>query len=100
MPNETPFPSTRQDVSNLKQTAVDAANDLGSTAAAHASKAKGQLRDLAGHAQEESADQLNQLRSQVNDFSGTARDYVSTRPLTCLGIALAVGFLFGLSRRA
>jgi ElaB/YqjD/DUF883 family membrane-anchored ribosome-binding protein len=122
------FPNTRQDVANLKETAVgaakdlrdtaathldkakghvedlkstaiEAAKDLGSTAAGHAEKAKGQLRDLASHAQVEGTEQLKQVRGQFDDLTESARSYVAARPLACVGVALAVGFLFGLSRR-
>src|SRR5271156_6274746 len=65
MPDETPnssFPATRQDLSNLKQTAVDAARDLGSTASVHAAKAQGNLKELASHAREESGDHLDQVK--------------------------------------
>ena len=93
------FPATRQDVAQLKQTAIDAASDLTSTASVHASKAKGHLRDLAGHVQEEGSDQFDQLAGRVTDLLNVARDYATQRPLTCIGAALAVGFLIGLSRR-
>jgi ElaB/YqjD/DUF883 family membrane-anchored ribosome-binding protein len=93
------LPATRQDVAQLKQTAIDAASDLTSTASVHASKAKGHLRDLAGHVQEEGSDQFEQFTARVNDVLNVARDYATQRPLTCLGAALAVGFLIGLSRR-
>ncbi len=54
-------------VSDLKSTAVDAAKDLKSTAAGHVEKAKGQLRDLATHAQTEGGEQLQQVRGQFDD---------------------------------
>ena len=101
MPNQSPsssFPSTQKDISNLKQTATDAASDLASSVADHASKAKGQFKELAGHAQEEGAEQLDQVRGQLCNVLGAARDYASERPLACIGVALAVGFLFGLAR--
>jgi ElaB/YqjD/DUF883 family membrane-anchored ribosome-binding protein len=100
MPNDTSsFPETRRDVDNLKQTAVDAAKDLTSTASAHVSKARGQVHDLAEHAQSEAYDQVGQVKGQISDLAQAARDYVLARPLTSLGTALAIGFLFGLSRR-
>lgn len=102
MNNETPrsaFPATQQDVSNLKQTATDAVNDLGNTASVHAHKAKGQVRDLVGHLQDEGGEQLDQAKGRLGDVVNSARDYAAERPLACIGIALAVGFLFGLSRR-
>jgi ElaB/YqjD/DUF883 family membrane-anchored ribosome-binding protein len=86
-------------VSELKTTAVEAAKDLKSTASGHAEKAKGQLRDLASHAQAEGADQLDQVRGKLDDVTDSARAYISARPLAAVGVALAVGFLFGLSRR-
>ena len=102
MPNDSrisSFPATRQDVAQLKQTAIDAASDLTSTASAHATKARGQLRDLAGHVQEEGTDQLERFKRQVGDLAGIARNYVAGKPLVCLGVALAVGFVFGVSTR-
>ena len=93
------FPETRRDVGNLKDTAVEAAKDLASTAKTHVNKARGQAQDLATHAQSEAGDQIDQVRGQVTDLVGAARDYVLARPLTCLGVALAFGFVFGLSRR-
>jgi ElaB/YqjD/DUF883 family membrane-anchored ribosome-binding protein len=94
------FPESRRDVDNLRQTAVDAAQDLSSTAAAHVSKARGQIQDLAGHAQDEAYAQVGQVKGKVSDLADAARDYVLARPLTSLGTALAIGFLFGLSRRS
>jgi ElaB/YqjD/DUF883 family membrane-anchored ribosome-binding protein len=102
MSNQTPsssFPSTQRDISNLKQTATDAASDLASSVADHASKAKGQFKQLAGHLQEEGAEQLDQVNGQLCSVFSAARDYVSERPLASISIALAVGFLFGLTRR-
>jgi ElaB/YqjD/DUF883 family membrane-anchored ribosome-binding protein len=122
------FPNTRQDVANLKDTAVgaakdlretaathidkakghvaelkttavEAAKDLKSTATVHAEKAKGQLRELASHAQTEGVQQLNQVRGQLDDVADSARAYISARPLAAVGVAVAVGFLIGLSRR-
>jgi ElaB/YqjD/DUF883 family membrane-anchored ribosome-binding protein len=101
MPNQNPsssFPSTQRDISNLKQTATDAASDVASTVADHASKAKGQFKQLAGHVQEEGAEQLDQVKGQLCSVLSAARDYVSERPLASIGVALAVGFLFGLAR--
>jgi ElaB/YqjD/DUF883 family membrane-anchored ribosome-binding protein len=101
MPNDISdtFPQTRNDVNNLKKTATDAAKDLASTATTHLNKARGQAQDLASHAQSEAYDQVGELQGKLGDLAGVARDYVLARPLTCLGTALAIGFLFGLSRR-
>jgi ElaB/YqjD/DUF883 family membrane-anchored ribosome-binding protein len=101
MPNEiiNSFPETRRDVNNLKETAKDAAKDLASTASTHVNKARGQVQDLAAHAQSEAYDQLGQVRGKAADLADLARDYVLARPLTSLGVALALGFVFGLSRR-
>jgi ElaB/YqjD/DUF883 family membrane-anchored ribosome-binding protein len=94
------FPSTQRDISNLKQTATDAASDIAGSVADHASKAKGQFKKLAGHIQEEGTEQLDQVKGQLCGVLSAARDYVSERPLATIGVALAVGFLFGLARRA
>jgi len=102
MPNETPqssFPASRRDVTDLKQTALDAAEDLSSTASAHASKAKRQLDKLAGHVQKEGGEQLDQVTGKLCDVLDSAREYASERPFACIGVALAIGFLLGLSRR-
>jgi len=102
MPDEnlrSSFPSTQRDISKLTQTATDAASDLVSSATEHASKVKGQLKDLAGHAQEEGAERLDQAKGQLCGVLSAAKDYASERPLVCVGVALAVGFLLGLTRR-
>jgi ElaB/YqjD/DUF883 family membrane-anchored ribosome-binding protein len=102
MPNDnisSSFPETRRDVGQLKQTAVDAAKDLASTASTHVNKARGQVQDLASHAHDEAYDQVGQLKGKVGDLADAAREYVLARPLTCLGVALAAGILFGLTRR-
>jgi ElaB/YqjD/DUF883 family membrane-anchored ribosome-binding protein len=98
-PNDTmqnnPFPATRQDIENLKQTAVEAAKDIGNTASVHAEKAKDQLGDLAGHAKEETVDQLHQTAGSLINVVASARDYVSERPFASMGIALGLGVFFG-----
>ena len=95
----SPFPATQQDVANLRQTATDAVNDLGSTVSVHASKAKSQVKDLAGHFQDEGGEKLDQAKGKLVDVVNSVRDYASERPLVCIGVALAVGFLIGLNRR-
>jgi ElaB/YqjD/DUF883 family membrane-anchored ribosome-binding protein len=97
--NRTTFPATQEDISKLKQTATDALNDLSSTAAVHASKAKSQVRDLAGHIQDEGNQNIDLFKGKVSDFAALARDYAVERPFVCIGAALAIGFLYGLSRR-
>ncbi len=107
MPNDTltidnptsAFPASKQDLSNLKKTAIDAANDLKSTATVHATAAKGQLQELASHVQEEGGEQLNKVKTKTNDLLDAARNYAVEQPLTCLGIALAVGVFVGLASR-
>ena len=124
MPDESSpqsFSATKQDVNNLKQTAGeaardigdtaakhadklkqnvgDAARDLGDTAAKHVDKAKGQAKELARHAKEEGQDQLEKVKGNFNDVVEAASGYVKERPLQCVAGALVVGFLFGISRR-
>ena len=89
----------RENVGDLKTTAIDAARDLKSTAAGHIEKARGQLGDLASHAQQEGREQVDQVRGQLAVFPDAARDYITARPLAAVGVALAIGFFFGLSRR-
>jgi ElaB/YqjD/DUF883 family membrane-anchored ribosome-binding protein len=93
------FPATQRDVSRLKQTATDAVNDFSSTATGHVSKVSGQLRNLADHLQEEGSANFNRAQRKLVKFGNVARDFAYERPLVCIGVALAVGFLFGLSRR-
>ena len=102
MTNEIPessFPQTRQDLSNLKKTAIDAAKDIGSTASVHAKKAQSNLQDLASHAQEEGGKHLDQVKVGLADFSNHVRDYIAARPFASVGTALALGFLVGTFRR-
>ena len=93
------FPATQEDISQLKKTATDAVADLTSTVAAHAGKAQGQFRDLAGHVREEGSAQFNQVKEKFGNLAASTAEYVAERPFTCIGVALFVGFLFGLSRR-
>jgi ElaB/YqjD/DUF883 family membrane-anchored ribosome-binding protein len=95
----THLDKAKSQVGDLKTTAVDAANDLKSTAGGHVEKAKGQLRDLATHAKSEGAEHLNQVRGQFEDVADSARAYISARPLASVGVAVALGFLIGLTRR-
>ena len=98
-PNSNPaFAATRQDLTNLKATAIDAAKDLSSTAAVHAEKAKGQLKELAGHARQETGEHVDQVKVHLDDVANTVRGYIAERPLAAVGIALGVGFLIGLTR--
>jgi ElaB/YqjD/DUF883 family membrane-anchored ribosome-binding protein len=94
-----PFPATQEDISKLKQTATDALNDLSSTAAVHASKARGQVKDLASHIQDEGSEHIDQIKGKVTDLVYIARDFAAERPLTCIGAALFIGFVYGISRR-
>lgn len=102
MPNETissSFPASQQDVNNLKQTATDAAKDLSTTASGHVAKAGRQLKDLAGHAQEETAQNLDQVKVSLANVLESARDYAAERPFACIGAALALGLFIGFTRR-
>ncbi len=93
------FPATQRDVSRLTQSATDAVNDFSTTATTHATKVGGQLRDLAGHLQEEGENNFSRARGKVIDWVGVVQDFTTERPLVCIGAALAVGILIGLSRR-
>jgi ElaB/YqjD/DUF883 family membrane-anchored ribosome-binding protein len=102
MTNEIPessFPQTRQDLSNLKRTAIDAAKDMGRTASVHARKAQSNLQDLASHAQEESGEHLDQVKGGLDDLGNQVRDYIAARPFASVGTALVLGFLVGTLRR-
>ena len=92
MPEETPsskFPQTSQDITNLKQTATDAA-----------SKAKGQLQDLKEHAVSETYGQLDQIKGSLGAVVESVKSYSVARPFLCLAIAATVGFVFGSWHRA
>ena len=93
------FDGTKGDLNDLKQTATDAARDLGSTASVHAAKAKEQLSSLRSHFQEEAADQLNQVRTSFNDVLQSGRDYVAAQPAKSLGIAVGIGIIIGFLAR-
>jgi ElaB/YqjD/DUF883 family membrane-anchored ribosome-binding protein len=93
------FPATQQDVSRLRQSATDAVNDFGNTAATHVSKVSGQLRDLAEHARNEGSQRYKQVRGRVTDVIDLATDFTTERPFVCIGAALFIGILIGLSRR-
>lgn len=91
------FPESQQDIERLKQTATDAASDLSHTTATHATKVGENLRDSSEHAREESGVQIKQLAQQLDRLANTARTYAARRPLTCLGVAVGIGFLLGWS---
>jgi ElaB/YqjD/DUF883 family membrane-anchored ribosome-binding protein len=93
------FPATQRDVSRLRQSATDAVNDFSTSAAAHANKVSDQLRTLADHARDEGRAQVGRVRARVADIADTAMEFASDRPLLCIGVALAVGYLIGRSRR-
>ena len=94
------FPETQKDISNLKQTATDAASDLGNAAAQHADKAKRQVKDLAQDAKEEGMEQVSRATGQAGDLLAAAKQYVSDRPFAAVGVALLVGYLYGRSGRS
>lgn len=95
---ETPkgFSETKKDLGELQKTAVDAARDLGSTAAVHAEKARDQLSDLASDFQQEAPDQLNRVRASFGEVVKSGLDYVAAKPATSLGIAAGIGVIIGL----
>jgi ElaB/YqjD/DUF883 family membrane-anchored ribosome-binding protein len=92
------FPQTRQELTNLKHTAVDAAKDIGSTASVHSRKVQGNLENLAANAQREGGEQLSQVKTSLADVGQQVREFLAARPLAAIGTALVVGFLLGLSR--
>ena len=99
MQNDKPFPASREDLGKLRETAIDAAKDLKSTAAVHAEKARAQFNDLSGHVKEEGTAHLGQVQDSLSDVVNSARQYVLARPLASLGVAIGVGLLLGLSCR-
>ncbi|HUB66940.1 MAG TPA: hypothetical protein VL981_05590 [Candidatus Methylacidiphilales bacterium] len=99
MQTDTSFPQTKQDIQNLKQLTADAAKEIGDTASIHAGKARVQLGELAGHAKEETLDQVNRVGGGLNEVVNSARVYISARPLASMAVAFSLGILFGFSRR-
>ena len=93
------FPASQRDVSRLRQSATDAVNDFSSSATSHAHQVGGHLQDLADHLQEEGSTNFNRAKGTLADLVGAARDFAGERPLVCVGTALAIGLLIGLSRR-
>ena len=101
MSNNTPdssFTASQRDLSQLKQTATDAATDLGRAAAPHLDKAKDQVKRLAGDFQSESSAQLDKAKGQFVNVLNSAKEYASAQPLICIGVGVAIGVLIGLSR--
>jgi ElaB/YqjD/DUF883 family membrane-anchored ribosome-binding protein len=94
---ETPksFAQTKSDLNELKNTGVDASQDLGSTASVHAEQAKGQAADFVRHFQEEAPAQLSQVRASLDDIVKSGLEYVSARPASGLMVALGVGLFIG-----
>lgn len=88
------FPKTTDDVEKLKQTASDAASDVGDVTTEHASRASKQIKQLAGDAKEEGRQQLEQVKGRLEDVATAARDYFHARPALCLVFAFALGAFF------
>ncbi len=93
------FPATQRDVSRLRQSATDAVNDFSSGAINHANKVGSQLSDLADHLQDEGRGHLDRATTQLLKVARTGRDFAAENPLPCLGVAVVVGILIGLSFR-
>ena len=94
------FSETKNDINELKKTAVDASQDIGSTAAVHVEKAKGQASDFVRHFQEEAPAQLSQVKASFNDVLKSGFEYVSARPASSVVIALGVGLFIGFLSRS
>ena len=92
------FPATQKDVRKLQQSATDAVNDFSSAAAGHANRIGAQVHDLSDHLREEGRSNFRRAQVKLADIAGTARDFATEKPLLCIAVALAVGFLIGVSR--
>jgi ElaB/YqjD/DUF883 family membrane-anchored ribosome-binding protein len=99
---ETPqgFSETKKNIGELQDTAVDAAQDLMSTAAVHAGKARDQVSNLACHFQDEAPEQLNRVRASLGEAIQSGLDYVSEKPAVSLAVAIGAGLLIGLLMRS
>ena len=98
MQNENPtvpFQSTKNDLNKLKDTAVEAARDLGDRATHHAEKAKSDFSTLAKDAQEEGKQEVDKAKVKLADIFSCTKNYVAERPLAVIGTALAIGFFLG-----
>lgn len=91
----TAFQSTKNDLSKIKNTASEAAQDLGARAVTHAEKVKSELNTLAKDAQQEGKKELEHAKVKLTDIVSCAKNYVSERPLAMVGAALVIGFLMG-----
>jgi ElaB/YqjD/DUF883 family membrane-anchored ribosome-binding protein len=97
MSNESPtdgstrFAESKKDLANLKQTATDAAADMGD----HTDKAKKQLGDLSQHVQDEGGKELQKAKETFAEVVESARTYLGQKPFLFIGLAAAVGFLAG-----
>lgn len=100
MQTENVFPTTRKDLNGLKDTALDASQDISKSAADNFAKAKSQIDNLVTHAKSESADHFNQVRGSLNEVARSGLEYVSARPLASLGVVLGVGILLGIAFRS
>jgi len=101
--NKTPATSisaTQQDISRLKQIAADAASDLENVASLYVDKIQSQAKRLTDDVQREGTRQVLDMKGRLCDAVNLTRDFAVGRPLVCIGVALAVGVLIGLSRRS
>ncbi len=91
----TPFQTTKNDISKIKETAAEAAHDLKERAATHMEKAKDEFGTLAKDAQAEGKREIENAKVKFADIVSCAKNYVSERPIVAVGAALAIGFLLG-----
>lgn len=59
----------------------------------HATKARDKVLDLTGHLRDESLDQVNGMKGNLEELVRSTQNYALERPLACLGIAFIGGFL-------
>jgi ElaB/YqjD/DUF883 family membrane-anchored ribosome-binding protein len=93
------FPASQRDVSRLRQSATDAVNDFSTSAVSHANKVGGQLVDLADHLHREGRSHFERAKGKAFDLARTGGTFARENPLACIGVALALGVLIGLSCR-
>ncbi len=84
------------DTNALKDTAAQAAKNLGE----HATKAKSQVNQLGHDVADHAAAHVENAKGRVKDAYGTFRDYGSEHPVTILTVGLVAGFILALSRRS
>ncbi len=93
---ETTGKRVKDDTDALKDTASQAARNLGE----HAAKAKGQVGQLGQDVADHAAAHVENAKTKALDTYGYFREYGSEHPVTVLAVGFVAGFLFAMYRRS